>query len=95
MTDLKLAKLPDRSPVKITITVRPDLNGALQTYAELYRESYGEEETVAELIPYILQTFLDSDRELARTLREKGAEGEGDRSRQRRPQNTPTESQRT
>lgn len=95
MPDLKLAKLPDRSPVKITITVRPDLNAALQVYADLYRETYGEEETVAELIPYILQTFLDSDRELARTLREKGVEGEGDRSRSRRPQSASVETQRT
>jgi hypothetical protein len=62
MPDLRLAKLPDRTPVKITITVKPDLNTALQTYAELYRETYGEGETVAELIPYMLQGFLESDR---------------------------------
>ena len=42
MSDLKLAKLPDRTPVKIRITVSPDLNKALHAYAELYRETYGE-----------------------------------------------------
>ena len=38
MTDLKLGKLPDRAPVKLTITIAPSLNHALQAYAELYRE---------------------------------------------------------
>jgi hypothetical protein len=35
MVNLKLAKLPDRTPVKITITVSPDLNRALQAYAAM------------------------------------------------------------
>jgi hypothetical protein len=72
MPDLKLAKLPDRASVKITITVKPDLNIALQTYAELYRETYGDAETVAELIPYMLQSFLESDRGFA-NARKKGS----------------------
>lgn len=67
--ELKLAKLPDRTPVKITITVKPTLNAALQTYAELYRETYGDSETVAELIPYMLQSFLDADRNFAKAVR--------------------------
>jgi len=29
MPDLKLSKLPDRTPVKITITIAPELNAAL------------------------------------------------------------------
>ena len=33
---LKLAKLPDRVPVKITISVAPELNQALADYAALY-----------------------------------------------------------
>jgi hypothetical protein len=31
MPDLKLAKLPDRKPVRITITVRPELYVLLHT----------------------------------------------------------------
>ena len=50
MSDLKLAKLPDRTPVKVTITVSPDLNRALHAYAEIYRETYGAAESVPELI---------------------------------------------
>ena len=58
MTGLKLAQLPDRVPVKITITVQPDLRKALDDYALLYAKSYGAEEQVAELIPFMLDAFL-------------------------------------
>jgi hypothetical protein len=70
MTDLKLAKLPDRTPVKITVTVDPDLNRSLHAYAELYRDTYGVAESVAELIPYILKSFLESDRSFAKARKE-------------------------
>jgi hypothetical protein len=70
--ELKLAKLPDRTPAKITITVPSDLNRALNEYAELYRETYGEAETVAELIPFMLGAFLESDRGFAKA-RKSGA----------------------
>jgi hypothetical protein len=66
MPELKLAKLPDRTPSKITITVSSDLNAALRQYADIYRSAYGEDEPVAELIPFMLEAFLESDREFAR-----------------------------
>lgn len=66
MPDLKLAKLPDRTPIKLVITVTPDLNDALAEYAEVYRETYGQSETVADLAPYMLRAFLESDRGFAR-----------------------------
>ena len=70
MPDLKLAKLPDRTPVRITITVKPDLNVALQNYATLYGQAYGEQESVAELIPYMLQAFLETDRSFAKAVKD-------------------------
>ena len=66
MADLKLAKLPDRTPVKLTITVTPDLHRALSDYAALYAQSYGHNEPIIELIPAMLAAFLDSDRSFAR-----------------------------
>ena len=69
MPDLKLSKLPDRTPVKIAITVSPALHQALQAYAELYRETYGSAEPVPELIPYMLESFLAADRGFARARR--------------------------
>lgn len=66
MPDLKLARLPDRTPVKMTINLPPDLNETLVAYAEVYRDAYGQPEGVADLIPYMLRSFLDSDREFVK-----------------------------
>lgn len=79
MAELKLARLPDRTPVKIPITVSPTLNQKLAAYACAYKEAYGEEERVADLIPFILEQFLDGDRQFKATGRShsprKGAAG--------------------
>jgi hypothetical protein len=69
MANLKLAKLPDRTPVKVTISVPPDLHQALLDYAVLYAEAYGREETITELIPAMLTSFLESDRAFMRSRR--------------------------
>ena len=70
MASLKLAKLPDRKPVKITITVSAELNAALQAYAATYRETYGDSEEVSELIPYMVEQFLSADRGFAKARKE-------------------------
>lgn len=70
MPGLKLAKLPDRMPVKITITVSADLNQALHAYAGVYRAIYGEAEPIAELIPFMLDAFLGSDKGFAKARNE-------------------------
>lgn len=72
MPELRLARLPDRTPVKMTISVSPDLAAALADYAELYREAYGDAEPVQELIPAMLAGFLESDRAFARHRRGQG-----------------------
>ena len=66
MPELKLPKLPDRTPVKISISLMPDLHQALADYAALYAATYGREEPVAELIPAMLGAFLESDRSFSR-----------------------------
>lgn len=40
MAELKLAKLPDRTPVKLMVTVGAELNQALKEYADLYQVTY-------------------------------------------------------
>jgi len=67
MADLKLPKLPDRNPVKITITAMPDLSEALNAYADAYEAAYGRRESVSDLIPFMLDSFLSSDRSFRRT----------------------------
>ena len=72
MADIKLAKLRDRTPVKVTISIAPDLAHALNEYAEAYRQAYGEAEPVHELIPAMLASFLEGDRAFARQRRKEG-----------------------
>lgn len=67
--DLKLARLPDRTPIKLTISVLPDLHQRLADYAALYARAYGSEEPIAELVPAMLAAFLESDREFAKARR--------------------------
>ncbi|MGV7121228.1 DUF2274 domain-containing protein [Sphingopyxis sp. 550A] len=66
MADLKLPKLPERTPVKITISVMPDLLEALNAYADTYEAAYGQRESVPDLIPFMLDSFLASDRGFAK-----------------------------
>jgi hypothetical protein len=70
MPDLKLAKLPDRVPVKMTFTAQPNLAQALREYAAVYRATYGETESVEELIPFMLASFLEGDRGFAKARKE-------------------------
>ncbi|WP_417462944.1 DUF2274 domain-containing protein [Kordiimonas sp.] len=58
---LKLDKLPDREAVKISFTADADLKSALNDYAEIYRRSYGQKESVADLIPFMLTAFMEAD----------------------------------
>lgn len=67
MPELKLAKLPDRTPVKLAITVTPDLHQMLQQYADAYEATYGARESVPDLIPFMLDGFLASDRSFHQT----------------------------
>lgn len=62
MAELKLPKLPDRTPVKLTITLSAELHQALKEYADLYQSTYGVSEQVVDLIPFMLEAFLQSDK---------------------------------
>ena len=46
MGGIKLGKLPDRTPVKLTINVSPDLKRAIDDYAACYADAYGSEEPI-------------------------------------------------
>ncbi len=67
MVDLKLPALPDRTPVKMSIHVMPELADALNDYAKMYAAAYGREEPVSVLVPAMLEAFLSSDRAFSRS----------------------------
>ena len=62
VADLKLPMIPDRTPVKFTIAVSPDLAERLASYADAYEAAYSKRERVGDLIPFMLAAFLESDR---------------------------------
>ena len=72
MAGLRLGKLPDRTPVKVAISLSPELHRALTEYAALYEEAYGQAEPVQELIPAMLASFLEGDKNFARRRRGQG-----------------------
>lgn len=61
---LKLTKLSDRTPVKLTISI--SLNEGLAAYAAVYDAIYGSEEPIAEPVPAMLAGVLERHREFVR-----------------------------
>jgi hypothetical protein len=67
MTDLKLRKLPDRTPVKLTLTLMPNLKRQLDDYLTLYQAAYDDANaSLGDIIPPMLESFLASDRAFAK-----------------------------
>ena len=66
---LRLDRLPDRTPVRMSLSVDPELASALSDYAEIYRQTYGAEEKPETLIPAMIESFLASDAGFKRARR--------------------------
>lgn len=66
MPDLKLARIPERKPVKFVVEILPDLEQALEDYAAAYEAEYGKREKASDLVPFMLWAFLENDREFLR-----------------------------
>lgn len=67
MADLKLPKLPDRTPVKLTISVPPDVHIQLGEYLAQYHAAYGDDgASLADLVPAMLEAFLRADKAFQR-----------------------------
>lgn len=48
---LRIAKLPDLTPVKLTVSLEPAVHKMLEDYARIYSDSYGEAIKPSELVP--------------------------------------------
>ncbi|MEM7569912.1 MAG: DUF2274 domain-containing protein [Pseudomonadota bacterium] len=66
---LKIGPLPDRTPVKVTISVEPALHAELKLYAKLYYETYGQKADMSALVPSMLSVFLASDAGFKKALK--------------------------
>jgi len=58
---LRIAKLPNLTPVKMTVSLEPEMHKMLQDYAQIYSSSYGETVKPAELVPSMIAGFLATD----------------------------------
>ncbi|WP_428408696.1 DUF2274 domain-containing protein [Hyphococcus sp.] len=67
---LKLAQLPDRAPVKLTIQLTPDQISALADYADIYEATYGKRESIEQLAPEMIDAFLSGDAGFKRARKE-------------------------
>ncbi|MEE9445218.1 MAG: DUF2274 domain-containing protein [Cocleimonas sp.] len=67
---LKLAKLTDNKPSKLSVSLPPDLLGDLEVYASIYEQTYGEKQPVSALVPSMLADFLASDHGFKKAERE-------------------------
>ncbi|EJL24482.1 hypothetical protein PMI01_04663 [Caulobacter sp. AP07] len=66
MPDLKLGKLPNRTPVKMTISVMPDYEEALRDYAAIHSAQHGVASTSADIASGMVEQFITNDREFAK-----------------------------
>ena len=67
---LKLDRLPNRKPVKLTITLEPETFDALEDYARIYAEEYGDEESVNVIASYMIGDFMEGDAAFKRKRKE-------------------------
>lgn len=58
---LRIAKLPNLTPVKMTVSIEPEVHQMLEDYAKIYGDSYGEAVKPAELVPSMIAGFLATD----------------------------------
>lgn len=73
MTKLKLGRIPDEKPVKVTIELPAALHGDLVAYAEvLARETRQDISDPLKLIAPMLARFMSTDRGFARARRSQG-----------------------
>lgn len=70
MTKLKLGRIPDEKPVKVTIELPAALHGDLVAYAEvLARETRQDISDPLKLIAPMLARFMSTDRGFAKVRR--------------------------
>ena len=67
---LKIGKLPDLKPVKLTVSLEPEVHQMLEDYAQIYSDSYGDKVKPAALMPLMIVSFLSTDNGFKRARKE-------------------------
>ncbi len=58
---LRIGAVPDRTPVKLTLSLSPETYASLSDYAAIHRREFGSETPVADLAALMIEKFLVSD----------------------------------
>ncbi|PHZ86751.1 DUF2274 domain-containing protein [Paremcibacter congregatus] len=61
MSLLRIKKITDRTPVKITLSLPPETHSDLLKYAEIYRQEHSCTETPQVLAVHMITAFIQSD----------------------------------
>lgn len=71
MSTLKLGRIPDERPVKLTIEVPAPLHRKLIAYGEALARETGQAEPIppAKIAPAMIAGYIDSDKEFAKLWR--------------------------
>ena len=72
MIQLKLKTLPDRKPVKHVILLTPEQDLAVRQYTALFRQVHNQNASCDDLIPLMVEQFIDSDAAFKRAARSTG-----------------------
>ena len=67
---LRISKLPDLTPVKLTVSLEPEVHQMLEDYAQIYYDSYSEKVKPAALVPSMITGFLSTDGGFKKARRE-------------------------
>lgn len=67
---LKISRVRDTTPTKLSISVTPDLKADLDIYSRLYERAYGDKQQTTALIPLMLEAFLAGDSGFKKARRE-------------------------
>ncbi len=76
---LKIGAIPERKPVRITLSLPPDVHEALVDYAVIHAAEFGKKTPVNEFAILMIERFLDSDaafRRARKSLRQAANEKE-------------------
>ena len=58
---LKIGAIPTRKPMKLAVSLPPDVGDALDDYAEIHAREFGRKTPVGELAALMIERFLNSD----------------------------------
>lgn len=80
MSKLKLGRIPDDKPVKLTVELPAQVNRDLTAYAEVLGRETGQTIEPAKLVAPMLARFMSTDRAFVSLRREKRELGQSNRA---------------